>query len=58
MKYISIGAVVTEGTEYHVTVCRGNNKFTLTGEQAAVWLNGRKGFANEKNHLNRRFWSS
>ena len=46
MKYISIGAVVTEGTEYNVTVCRGNNKFTLTGEQAAVWLNGRKGFAN------------
>lgn len=49
MKYISIGAVMTEGTEYRVTVCRGNNKFILTGEQASVWLNGRKGFANAKN---------
>lgn len=49
MKYISIGAVMTEGTEYRVTVCRGYNKFTLTREQASVWLNGRKGFANAKN---------
>lgn len=48
MKYISIGAVLTEGTEYRVTVCRGNNKFTLTGGQASVWLNARKGFANAK----------
>lgn len=46
MKYISIGAIVTEGTEYRVTVCRGGHKFTLTGDQASVWLNGRKGFAN------------
>lgn len=48
MKYISIGAVMTEGTEYRLTVCRGMNKFTLTGEQAAVWLNGRLGFADTK----------
>ena len=48
MKYISIGAVMSEGTEYRVTVCRGMNKFTLTGDHAAVWLNGRLGFADTK----------
>lgn len=48
MKYISIGAVMAEGTEYRLTVCRGMNKFTLTGEQASVWLNGRLGFADTK----------
>ena len=45
MKYISIGAVMTEGTEHILTVCRGNNKFTLTGDLANVWLAGRLGFA-------------
>jgi len=45
MKYISIGAVMTEGTEHNLVVCRGSNKFTLTGEMAAVWLGGRLGFA-------------
>ena len=45
MKYISIGAVMTEGTEHILTVCRGNNKFTLTGDLANVWLAGRMGFA-------------
>lgn len=48
MKYISIGAVMTEGTEHRLTVCRGMNKFTLTGEHASIWLNGRLGFANTK----------
>ena len=45
MNYISIGAVMTEGTEHILTVCRGNNKFTLTGDLANVWLAGRLGFA-------------
>lgn len=45
MKYISIGAVMTEGTEHRITVCRGSNQFLLTGEQATVWLNGRLGFS-------------
>lgn len=49
MKYISIGAVMTEGTEHRLTVCRGTNKFTLTGEHASIWLNGRSGFANTQN---------
>lgn len=45
MKYISIGAVMTEGTEHNLVVCRGSNKFTLTGDLAAAWLGGRLGFA-------------
>ena len=48
MKYISIGAVMTEGTEHRLTVCRGMNKFTLTGDHAAIWLNGRLGFAETR----------
>ena len=44
MKYISVGAVMTEGTEHILDVCRGGNSFRLTGELAAVWLNGRSGF--------------
>lgn len=45
MKYISIGAVMHEGSEYILDVCRGGNSFRLTGERAALWLNGRQGFA-------------
>ena len=48
MRYISIGVVVTEGTEHNLTVCRGSNKFNLTGNLAAIWLNGRFGFAEAK----------
>ncbi len=48
MKYISIGAVMTERTEHCLTVCRGMNKFSLTGDHATVWLNGRLGFADTK----------
>lgn len=46
MKYISIGAVVTEGTEHIVDIAHGGCSFRLTGEKAALWLNGRVGFAN------------
>ena len=48
MRYISIGAVMIEGTEHNLIVCRGANKFNLTGNLAAVWLNGRFGFAETK----------
>ena len=48
MKYISIGAVMTEGTEHILDVCRGNRSYHLTGELAAVWLNGRFRFATVK----------
>lgn len=45
MKYISVGAVMTEGTEYILDVCRGGNSFRLTGELATLWLSGRLAFA-------------
>ena len=48
MKYISIGAVMTEGTEHILDVCRGSRSYHLTGELATVWLNGRFGFATVK----------
>lgn len=46
MKYISTGAVVTKGTEHVFEVCKGNHKFTLAGELAAVWLSGRFTFTD------------
>ena len=45
MKYISIGAVLNEGTEHILDVTHGGDKFHLTGEKARLWLNGRLGFA-------------
>ena len=48
MKYISVGVVMAEGTEHCVTVCRGSNRFPLSGELASVWLRGRFGFAETK----------
>lgn len=54
MKYISIGAVLNEGTEHILDVAHGSAKFRLTGEKARLWLNGRLGFAEVFNpmHLN------
>lgn len=54
MKYISIGAVLNEGTEHILDVTHGGAKFRLTGEKARLWLNGRLGFAEAFNpmHLN------
>lgn len=51
MKYISIGAVMTEGTEHILDVAHGGNKFRLTGEKARLWLNGRTGFAEVSNPM-------
>lgn len=48
MKYISIGAVMTEGTEHILTVCRGGASFRLEGELASIWLSGRFGFSEAK----------
>lgn len=54
MKYISIGAVLNEGTEHILDVTHGGAQFRLTGEKARLWLNGRLGFAEAFNpmHLN------
>lgn len=45
MKYISVGIVKEAGSEYILDVTRNGVSFTLTGESAALWLNGRQGFA-------------
>ena len=54
MKYISIGAVMKEGTEHILDVTHGGAQFRLTGEKARLWLNGRLGFGEVFNplHLN------
>ena len=44
MKYISIGAVTKPSTEHIVYVSHCGYDYTLTGEQAALWLDGRYGF--------------
>lgn len=45
MKYISKGVVVEKSTEAILNITRCGVNFQLTGEQAALWLNGRFGFA-------------
>lgn len=54
MKYISIGAILNEGTEHILDVTHGGHQFRLTGEKAAAWLKGRLGFAEvfSPMHLN------
>ena len=45
MKYISKGIVIEGSTEHILRLTRCGYDFQLTGEQAALWLNGRFGFA-------------
>lgn len=47
MKYISKGMVIRASTEDLLFVTRCGVDFQLTGEQAALWLNGRFGFAKK-----------
>ena len=51
MKYISIGAVTKPSTEHIVYVSHCGYDYTLTGEQAALWLDGRYGFDAARNQL-------
>ena len=51
MKYISIGAILNEGTEHILDVAHGGAQFRLTGEKARLWLNGRLGFAEVFNPM-------
>ena len=51
MKYISIGAILNEGTEHILDVAHGGAQFRLTGEKARLWLNGRLGFAEAFNPM-------
>ena len=43
--YISKGTVISPSTEGLLFVVRGGVKFQLTGQEAALWLNGRFQFA-------------
>lgn len=49
MEYISIGAVLKPSTEQILQVSHCGQDFQLTGVQAALWLNGRFGFAKADN---------
>ena len=48
MKYISLGMVIKDSTEDLLFVTHNGIDFQLTGEQAALWLNGRFGFAKTR----------
>ena len=52
--YISKGTVISPSTEDLLFVVRGGVKFQLTGQEAALWLNGRFQFVNEKTEDERR----
>ena len=51
MKYISKGMVIRASTEDLLFVTRCGVDFQLTGEQAALWLNGRFGFAKNRENV-------
>ena len=53
MKYISKGMVIRASTEDLLFVTRCGVDFQLTGEQAALWLNGRFGFAKNRENVPR-----
>ena len=49
--YISKGTVISPSTEGLLFVVRGGVKFQLTGQEAALWLNGRFQFVDEKRKM-------
>lgn len=51
MKYVSVGTVVVPSTEHILKVSHFGLEFTLTGDQAKLWLDGRYGFANSENSI-------
>ena len=51
MKYISKGMVIRASTEDLLFVTRCGVDFQLTGEQAALWLNGRFGLAKNRENV-------
>lgn len=51
MKYISIGAVTKPSTEQIVHVSHCGYDYTLTGDQAGLWLDGRFGFDAARNQI-------
>lgn len=51
MKYISMGAVTKPSTEQIVYVSHCGFDYTLTGDMAYMWLNGRFGFDASRNQF-------
>ncbi len=51
LKYISIGAVTKPSTEHIVYVSHCGFDYTLTGDLAYMWLNGRFGFDAARNKM-------
>lgn len=51
LKYISIGAVTKPSTEHIVYVSHCGYDYTLTGDLATMWLNGRFGFDAARNKI-------
>lgn len=51
MKYISKGMVIKNSTEDLLFVTHSGADFQLTGEQAALWLNGRYCFAKTRENV-------
>ena len=51
MKYISMGAVTKPSTEHIVYVSHCGFDYTLTGDLASMWLNGRFGFDSARNQF-------
>ncbi len=51
LKYISIGAVTKPSTEHIVYVSHCGFDYTLTGDLASMWLNGRFGFDAARNKI-------
>ena len=51
MKYISMGAVTKPSTEHIVYVSHCGFDYTLTGDLAYMWLNGRFGFDASRNQF-------
>ena len=48
MKYISVGVVMAPSSEHILKVSHYGTEFTLTGDLARLWLDGRYGFANSE----------
>ena len=54
MKYISMGAVTKPSTEHIVYVSHCGFDYTLTGDLASMWLNGRFGFDSARNQFQKK----
>ena len=50
--YISKGTVISPSTEDLLFVVRGGVKFQLTGQEAALWLNGDSSLSMRKQKMN------